>query len=128
MRPGGEECRPSGGRWLRDALREDPLQAGILARDVRDAGVRRIWATLREAVADPVADKLPRVTAPGLVLRGGVEPIVPPRWARQAAGLLPDGRWGTVPGSPHNAVYVAAERLAHIVERFVAAHAGAPQR
>ncbi|MEP6696163.1 MAG: alpha/beta hydrolase [Pseudonocardiales bacterium] len=99
------------GRWLRDAMREDPMQVGLLLRDVRDAGPGRVWATLHAAVRDHIEDKLPRLSVRTLVLRGAVEPIVPPRWAREAVDLIPGGRLATVPASPHNAVYVAAEAL-----------------
>jgi hypothetical protein len=60
-------------RSLRDFLREDPLQALILARDVLDAGPARMWATLRAALRDPIETKLARLTVPTLVLRGAVE-------------------------------------------------------
>jgi len=106
-------------RWLRDALHEDPLQAPILLRDVRDAGASRVIATLRHAVRDRIDQKLPSVSVPALVLRGGIEPIVPARWADEAARLLPRGQVATVPGSPHNSVYVAAGALTAAVEAFL---------
>ena len=106
-------------RWLRDAVHEDPLQAAILLRDVRDAGARRVFATLRHAVQDRIDEKLPSVSMPALVIRGGVEPIVPARWAGEAARLLPRGQVATLPGSPHNSVYVAAGALAEAVEAFL---------
>jgi pimeloyl-ACP methyl ester carboxylesterase len=107
-------------RWLADAVREDPLQAPILLRDVRDAGPPRVFATLRHAVEDRIEDKLPAVPVPTLVTRGGIEPIVPPHWARQAAGLLPAGRLVVLPGSPHNSVYTHAGALAAATEDFLA--------
>lgn len=106
-------------RWLRDTVREDPLQAPILLRDVRDAGPGRILATLRNAVRDRIEEKLPAVPVPALVIRGGVEPIVPPRWAQQARRLLPRGELVVLPGSPHNSVYCAAESLSDAVEEFL---------
>ena len=106
-------------RWLCDALHEDPLQAPILLRDVRDAGASRVIATLRHAVRDRIDQKLPSVSVPALVLRGGIEPIVPARWADEAARLLPRGQVATVPGSPHNSVYVAAGALTAAVEAFL---------
>lgn len=106
-------------RWLRDVPREDPWQAPILLRDVRDAGPPRVLATLRHAVRDRIEDKLPAVRVPTLVVRGGVEPIVPDRWAEQVARLLPRGELAVLPGSPHNSVYAAAGALAATVEAFL---------
>jgi pimeloyl-ACP methyl ester carboxylesterase len=108
-------------RWLRDATREDPLQLPILARDVRDAGVRRVAGTLAHALRDPIEAKLPVVAAPALVTRGSREPIVPPGWAETAARLLPRGTLAVIPGSPHNANYAAAGPLAEVVLPFLAA-------
>lgn len=107
------------GRWLRDAVREDPLQLPILLRDAREAGVRRILGTLRNAVAQHVELLLPRILVPALVVRGGIEPIVPPRWAAEAAALLPYGEGAELPGAPHNSGYVAPEALTALVEDFL---------
>ncbi len=106
-------------RWLRDTLREDPLQLPILLRDVRDAGLRRVAATLAHAVRDPIEGKLPLVTVPTLVTRGANEPIVPTAWAQSASGLLPRGELAVVPASPHNANYSAADHLAELVLAFL---------
>jgi pimeloyl-ACP methyl ester carboxylesterase len=106
-------------RWLRDVRYEDLRQTGVLARDVRDAGPRRVLATLRHAVADRIEAKLPAVAVPTLVTRGGAEPIVPERWARQATELLPRGELAVLPGAPHNANYSAADALATVTETFL---------
>jgi pimeloyl-ACP methyl ester carboxylesterase len=106
-------------RWLRDTVREDPLQLPILARDVRDAGLRRVAGTLAHAVRDPVERKLPLVEVPTLVTRGAREPIVPLAWAQAATRLLPRGELAIVPASPHNANYSAADQLAELVLAFL---------
>ena len=107
-------------RWLSDAVREPPAQGLILLRDARDAGARRLARTLRHAVRDGIEDTLPDVPMPALVVRGGIEPIVPARWAQQAAALLPRGELAVLPGSPHNSVYAAAGPLTDAVEGFLA--------
>jgi pimeloyl-ACP methyl ester carboxylesterase len=105
-------------RWLRDTAREDPLQLPILARDVRDAGLRRVVGTLAHALRDPIEDKLPLVRVPVLVTRGSREPIVPEAWAQAATRLLPLGELAVVPGS-HNANYSAADHLGALVLAFL---------
>jgi pimeloyl-ACP methyl ester carboxylesterase len=105
-------------RWLRDTAREDPLQLPILARDLRDAGPRRVAATLGHALRDPIETKLPLVGVPALVTRGAREPIVPRRWAEAAARLLPGGELAEIPG-PHNANYGGAKALAACVLAFL---------
>jgi pimeloyl-ACP methyl ester carboxylesterase len=109
------------GRWLRDLRHEHPRQAPILARDVRDAGVRRVAATFRHSLTDPIEAALPLVAAPTLIVRGGLDPIVPQRWAETAARLAPFGELVVVPGAPHNLNYSAADQLAPIIRAFLAA-------
>lgn len=106
-------------RWLRDVPREDPTQLPVLLRDARDAGVRRLIGTLRNAVRDRIEDKLPAVSAPTLVVRGGVEPIATARWAAEVTRLLPAGESVELPGTPHNSPYAGAELLAPAVEAFL---------
>jgi pimeloyl-ACP methyl ester carboxylesterase len=105
-------------RWLRDTVREDPLQLPILVRDVRDAGPHRVAGTLAHALRDPIERKLQLVRVPALVTRGSREPIVPMAWAQTATRLLPRGELEVVPG-PHNANYGAADHLAELVLAFL---------
>jgi pimeloyl-ACP methyl ester carboxylesterase len=107
------------GRWLRDLRHEDPFQAAIISRDVLDAGPLRTAATFRHGLRDRVEQKLRAVTAPTLVTRGALEPLVPQRWAEEAASLAPRGELAVVPGSPHNANYCAPVELARIVLPFL---------
>ena len=105
-------------RWLGDTALEDPLQLPILARDLRDAGPRRVVETLAHALHDPIEHKLPLISVPVLVTRGSREPIVPMAWARAATRLLPLGELAVVPG-PHNANYAAADHLAELFLAFL---------
>jgi pimeloyl-ACP methyl ester carboxylesterase len=106
-------------RWLRDLRHEDVRQAAILARDVRDAGPRRIAATLRLSVRDRIEAKLPFVGAPVLLVRGEHDRICPPRWLHDAAARIADARCLTLPGSAHNAVTTAGPQLAAAVDTFL---------
>lgn len=99
------------GRWLADLFREDPRQIPMMARDLGDAGLRRIVRTLGHAVDQRFADRLPLVGQPVLTLRGEHDPIVPPRWAAQAAALVA-GPVGEVPGVAHNAITTAGRAVA----------------
>jgi pimeloyl-ACP methyl ester carboxylesterase len=107
-------------RWLRNLRHEDPLQAGIIARDLRDAGPRRAARTFRLALRDRIEEKLAVITVPALVTRGGYEPVVPQAWADGAAALLARGELTVVPAAPHNSNYTAADRLGPVVVDFLA--------
>jgi pimeloyl-ACP methyl ester carboxylesterase len=107
-------------RWVRDALHEDKRQVAILTADVRDAGVRRIVATLRYSVRDRIEHKLPLVRARTLVVRGERDRVVPQRWLIHAATLIPNARPLVIPRAAHNAVTTAGPHLASAVEEFLA--------
>jgi len=107
-------------RFLRDGLREPPGMLAILAYDYAVFGPRRFMAAARSALADPIEDKLPRVEAPTLVVRGSRDGIVSQRWAETAAQLLPRGELVVLEGAPHAVTYAAPEALARVVVPFFA--------
>ncbi|PWR06350.1 alpha/beta hydrolase [Micromonospora acroterricola] len=100
------------GRWLVDTLREAPLQAPILARDVWDARPWRVAATLSHSVHNAIEADLVRVAAPTLVVNGGRDPVVPASWRAEAARLVPDAGLVVVPGAAHNVATTAPAEVA----------------
>jgi 2-hydroxy-6-oxonona-2,4-dienedioate hydrolase len=106
------------GRWLRNARYEELSQLPISARDYWQCGIRRLAGTIRHALADRIEEKLPRVDALALVVRGGKDPIVPQRWAEEAAWLLPRGQLAVIPGAGHTVNYNSPVELARIVRAF----------
>ena len=107
-------------RLLRLLPHEQWWQAPILARDIRDAGPRRILRTLHHAVRDHVEAKLPGVRVPTLVLGGELDRIAPPAWLARAATLTPLGRTSLVTGTAHNIATTAGRRTAEAIEAFLA--------
>jgi pimeloyl-ACP methyl ester carboxylesterase len=105
-------------RWLLDLTREDPRQASILLRDLRDAGLPRVLHTLQHSVRHRMQDRLSLVTAPVMVLRGERDPIAPPSWVDEARRLTRSGGGARasdpvdVPAAAHNAVTTAGPVVA----------------
>jgi pimeloyl-ACP methyl ester carboxylesterase len=106
-------------RLALDLLFEDWRQAPILLADIRDAGPRRILATLRHAVRDRIETKLPSIRVPTLLARGAHDRIAPRRWLSHAAALTPDARTHIIEGAAHNAVTTAGPQLAAAVDAFL---------
>jgi pimeloyl-ACP methyl ester carboxylesterase len=90
-------------------------------RDVTLAGPRRIAATLRRGWAQGIADMLPDVRAPAVVVRGGRDPLVSRSWAREAAALMPNARAVEIPGAARAVGQSAPDALARIIDEHVAA-------
>jgi pimeloyl-ACP methyl ester carboxylesterase len=102
-----------------DGLRE-PFSLLLLALgDYIEAGIVRVVGTLRQMLEDWIEEKLPRVSAPALVVSGERDPIVPVAWAKQVAELLPRGELAIIPGCPHGANYTCPDALAELIRNFI---------
>ncbi|GIJ46056.1 hypothetical protein Val02_29420 [Virgisporangium aliadipatigenens] len=125
--PAARTYRGQVGRWLLDLAREDPRQAAILARDVRDAGPRRILRTLRSSVRNAIEADLRAITAPVLLLRGGADPVAPRDWiARAAARCAGPVETAELAGAGHNALTTAGVEAADLISGFAATVPGSP--
>jgi pimeloyl-ACP methyl ester carboxylesterase len=117
--PAARSYRGQVGRWLVDLAREDPRQAAILARDIRDAGPRRILATLRTSVHNAIERDLARTTAPTLLLRGDRDPVAPDDWLNRAARTCPGPTVTAVIPGAHNALTTAGSEAAARITEFL---------
>lgn len=81
-------------------------------------GFNRALQTLRYALADRIEEKLPRVSLPTLIVRGGKDPLVPQAWAEEITGLLPHAHLVVIPHAAHAVNYDAPEELAREVLHF----------
>lgn len=104
-------------RWLANGLREPKAMRLTLTllRDYLDCGLRRTLQLFRYSLADPIEQKLPRIEIPTVVVRGSRDPIVPQRWAEEAASLLPEGRLVVLPGEAHTVNFGAPLELARVI-------------
>jgi pimeloyl-ACP methyl ester carboxylesterase len=82
-------------------------------------GPRRLLGTFRHMLADRIEDKLPRVQAPTLVVRGEYDNTVPLHWAQAVVRLLPHGTLAEVPGAAHTVNYNAPARFERLIRPFV---------
>ena len=107
-------------RLLLDAPRE---RLSLLPLAIREylftVGFRRALDTLRFAIADHIEDKLPRITIPTLVVRGGRDPLVPQSWTEEVTRLLPRGELVVIKAAAHAVNYDAPHELARVVLRFM---------
>ncbi|RAO28993.1 3-oxoadipate enol-lactonase [Micromonospora noduli] len=108
------------GRWLVDSLREAPLQAPILVRDVWNARPWRVLATLSHSVRNAIEADLVRVSAPTAVVTGDRDPVVPQRWRDEATRLVPEAALVVVPGAAHNVVTTAPTAVADAIRHLLA--------
>ena len=105
-------------RWLMNSRRE-PSNLSFLLSEYHKAGFLRVAGTYRAMLRDRIEDRLPKVGAPVLVVRGDRDPIVPEAWAKRVAALAPHGQLIVVPGAAHTMNHYQVEQLAQLVEPFL---------
>jgi len=119
MDPHGHSVSRLVARFLLDVPREYPSLWGLALRDYLVAGTRRGWSTLRYAMEDRIEEKLPRLRAPTLVVRGSRDPICPQRWAEKMVQILPEGHLAVLPGTAHAANFAAPAELVGVIREFL---------
>ena len=106
-------------RWASNRLGETKSNPPQESADYRECGLKRMVVTINDAIRhDHPERKLPRVACPTLVVRGGMDPLVPQRWAEAATRLLPRGELVVLPGVPHTANSEAPLELMRVTTPF----------
>lgn len=105
-------------RLALDAPRERLSLIPLHVRDIVRAGWRFATSTLDIALDDRIEDKLPRVSAPTLIVCGDRDPLAPERWCRWLAGQSPTAHVEVIPG-PHALNYSRPDELVACVERWM---------
>ncbi|GGK91904.1 hypothetical protein Ppa06_69540 [Planomonospora parontospora subsp. parontospora] len=78
-------------RWMSTAVREPPALWPIGLQALRRTGLRQAAAHLRMARRYPLRQRLTRVTAPVLVVRGLRDHLASRGWAQELASACPQG-------------------------------------
>ncbi|WP_168185679.1 alpha/beta fold hydrolase [Acidiferrobacter sp. SPIII_3] len=108
-----------GRRLIANSRYEPASLTAISLGDYWRAGLRRAFGTARMALADRIEDKMPRIKAPTLIVRGEHDPLVPMRWARYLAGLTPHGELRVIRGWGHAVHYAAPGAFVDAVRPFL---------
>jgi 2-hydroxy-6-oxonona-2,4-dienedioate hydrolase len=117
--PSARSVRQQLVRLIQNSSSEAPGLAWITIGDYMKAGMRRIRATIRMAIEDRIEDKLPRIVAPTLVVRGGRDPLVPQPWAEEVVRRLPRGTLRVLPGLGHAINYTAPREFVATLRPFL---------
>jgi 2-hydroxy-6-oxonona-2,4-dienedioate hydrolase len=96
------------GRLLRGGYFERISLVGILLRDFARMGPR-LLPEFRFMLEDRIEQKLLRVAAPVMLVRGERDYVAPPRWLEEAARLVSAEATAVIPRWGHGAHYSAAD-------------------
>jgi 2-hydroxy-6-oxonona-2,4-dienedioate hydrolase len=98
-------------RWQQNSPHNPPAMGDIAQADYLKTGPVRLFLTFQFSLEDRLEDKLPRIRAPMLVVRGALDPICNQEWAAFVARRLPRGQLVVIPDVAHTLVYTAAPEL-----------------
>jgi pimeloyl-ACP methyl ester carboxylesterase len=116
--PAARTARAQIARFLAEAPQQ-ATTAPVIFADFLRAGPRRTLQTFAHLLSDRIDEKLPRIRAPVLVVRGERDRIVSGEWADEAARALPDGRLAVLRGAGHAVNWVAPVALAECITPFL---------
>ena len=119
MDPQAPKARQQVGRWLLNLPREPVSLYPIVALDYLQIDFRRFVRTFHYAMNDKIEEKLPLIQVPTLVVCGSRDTVVPYRWTKEVAQLLPQSRHVVIQGAAHDVNYNSPEKLADEVRKFM---------
>ena len=74
---------------------------------------------MKIVLQDRIEDKLPKIVAPTLVVRGTADPLVPAAWAQRIVRLLPHGTLREIENAPHTINYSAPDAFVPLIASFL---------
>lgn len=106
--------------WRINERREPAFVGASTKRDYQEISKLKAAYTFWLMLRDHIERRLPSITVPALVVRGGNDPIVSPQWANRAMHLLPRGQLVVIPGAAHAVDLDATAALAAVMRPFLA--------
>ncbi|WP_225753585.1 alpha/beta fold hydrolase [Actinotalea sp. Marseille-Q4924] len=101
-----------------DFVREPPRGALLQLREYLRTGVRWYLETARHMVSYRIEERLPLVTAPVTVVRGGRDPVAPTAFVRALAASARDGSAEEIPGGAHVVQWSRPDAVRAVIERM----------
>jgi len=109
------------GRMFPEAFQQaNPAVVAERKRRLAGADPAAFARACRALAALDLADRLPSLATPTLVLCGDLDRTTPPELAEQMAALIPGARYASIPGSGHCPMLEQPEALVALVERAMA--------
>jgi 2-hydroxy-6-oxonona-2,4-dienedioate hydrolase len=107
-------------RWRQNQRWNPDWLGPVTMQDYRHAGLWRMVRNFHYQLTDPIEDKMPRIQAPVLVIRGEHDPITHQEFAQMLASLAPRGELAVIPDVAHTLVSVAPVALAQVTRDYMA--------
>ncbi|UXM91430.1 alpha/beta fold hydrolase [Paenarthrobacter sp. JL.01a] len=100
-------------------LRESPSSNWIVFSDYLRCGPRWYFTELPVMMKYPTEERLSRIQAPVLVLRGSRDQVAGPEWSLRLSRAVAQGRLVEIPGVGHVAQHMRPKAVADAIRSFV---------
>jgi pimeloyl-ACP methyl ester carboxylesterase len=116
MDPAARTFGKAARRLITDILRYEPPRVNLVVSFdyFFRCGIPYFMRQVPHLLGDRMEDRLPRLAAKALVMRGDKDVISPEGWSREVASLLRQGSYVTVKG-PHVVMYTDPKRVAALI-------------
>ncbi|HEV2855844.1 MAG TPA: alpha/beta hydrolase [Thermoanaerobaculia bacterium] len=98
---------------------ERPSLIPLMIADYLRTRPGRLVKELRAMFRDRIEEKLPRIDAPAMVVRGERDAVIPQPWAEEVARLLGTDRFFVIPDAGHALNYSDADELMRLIRPFL---------
>jgi 2-hydroxy-6-oxonona-2,4-dienedioate hydrolase len=106
-------------RWRQNQPFNPDWTSDVTDIAYKQAGWYRIFRSFFIQICDPIEEKMPKIEAPTLVVRGSEDPIADQTWVERLTELLPNGELVIIPGVAHTLCLTAPEPLAAVTREFI---------
>jgi 2-hydroxy-6-oxonona-2,4-dienedioate hydrolase len=106
--------------WAAAMLQEPPSLIWTCFQSLLQTSLWRGIRTMQFMLADRIADRLPAIQVPVLVVCGSRDTLAPQQWCEEAATLLPRGELVVIKGGIHATNYDSPAALARLIRAFLA--------
>ncbi|MFC8041068.1 alpha/beta fold hydrolase [Paenarthrobacter sp. NPDC057355] len=100
-------------------LRESPSSNWIVFTDYLRCGPRWYFTELPVMMKYPTEERLSRIQAPVLILRGSRDQVAGPEWSLRLSRAVAQGRLVEIPGVGHVAQHMRPKAVADAIRSFV---------
>jgi pimeloyl-ACP methyl ester carboxylesterase len=109
-----------GGGVLKSTTRIQPDTVALLASGLLRTGPIRLYDALRDTLRADLADRIPEVRMPSLLVWGELDVIVSPMVGERMARLMPHAQLTIIPGAGHMPQWERPEAFADALVGFLA--------
>jgi 2-hydroxy-6-oxonona-2,4-dienedioate hydrolase len=106
-------------RLLRAGAAERASLPPLMIADYLRTRPRRLVKEMKAMFADRIEEKLPKIEAPAMVVRGERDAVIPQGWAEEVARLLDTDQLVVIPDASHALNYSVADELMRRIRPFL---------